>query len=180
MNTYKNYIEQANISTFSRISKKEVVEKVMEDCRSLFWSALSPLHFIVEQEFLKIYDYYDEHHLMKFKIKTYMTEIKKEFDKYQEWIEENYESKAFAVPFDLANNIYGAVQKEILDLYLTFKFYFERKGIDTKEPNVQIQTTLALFDCYEDIFDNFFEKFRREYHINFIGYLCGESIKSFL
>lgn len=170
MKNYTNYIAQANASTFPRISKKENVEKAMEDCQCLFWSAISPIHLIVEQEFLKVYDYYDEHNLMRFQTKKLLNEVKSELDKYTEWVNKNMEQKAAAVPYDLATKIYGGLEKELLDLLLTFKFYFERKKMKDADWKAQLQLVLSLFNTYKDISDIFFNKYLNEYHINFRNY----------
>lgn len=165
-----NYISQANVSTFPRISKKENVEKAIDDCQSLFWSAISPIHFIVEQEFLKVYDYYEEHNLMRFQAKKLLNEAKVDIDKYTDWVNKNMEQKAAAVPYDLANKIYGGTEKELLDLFLTFKFYFERLGMKDADLKAQLQLVLSLFNTCKDISDVFFDKYVNEYHINFRKY----------
>lgn len=172
-----NYIAQANVSTIPRISKKENVEKAMEDCQSLFWSAISPIHFIVEVEFMKVYDYYEEHNMMRFQTKTLLNEVKSEIDKYTEWVNENMEQKAAAVPYDLANQIYGGLEKELLDLLLTFKFYFERKKIKDADLKAQLQLVLSLFNTCTDITDAFFNKYLDEYHINFRNYYTFADLK---
>lgn len=166
----KNYLAQANMSTLPKITRKENVEKAMEDCQSLFWSAISPIHFIVEQEFLKVYDWYEDHNLMRHRTKKLLNEVKKELDKYTEWINENMEQKAAAVPYDLANKIYGGLEKELFDLLLTFKFYFERKGVKDADIKAQLQLTLALFNTCNDVSNAFFDKYVNQYHVNFRNY----------
>lgn len=161
---------QANRIALQKYSNKELIKEAIEECQSLFWSAIVPIHFIAEQEFLKVYDWYDEHNLIKFKVKTYLLDVKKEFDKFQEYISANYDSKAYAPSCDLANNIYGGLQKEILDLRLTFKFYMERKKMKNVELKSQIQLVLALLDCWKNISDGFFDRYKEKYCIDFSSY----------
>lgn len=165
----EKYITSANKSALKSYNR-EMVKSAISDCQNLFWSAVAPIHYVAQQEFLKIYDYYEEHHLMKFTAKKLLNAIKKEFDKYQEYMNDNYPTEAYAVPFDLSNNIYAGVEKEILDLYLTFKFYMGRKGMNDVDIKSQIQTTSAMFDCWRSIWDAFFGKYKEECHINFEGY----------
>lgn len=161
---------QANRIALQKYGKKELVKAAIEECQSLFWSAIVPIHYITKQEFLKVYDWYDERNQMKFKVKTYLLEVKKEFDKFHEYVEANYDRKAYATPYDLANNIYGGVEKQLLDLRLTFKFYMERKKMKDVELKSQIQLVLALFDCWDTISDEFFARYKEKYCIDFRHY----------
>lgn len=160
----------ANNAALNHVNNKEQIKAAMKDCQDLFWSAIAPIHYITYQEFLKIYDYYEEHNLIKFTVKGLLNTVKEEFEKYQEYMSANYSSEAYAVPYDLSNNIYKGVEKEILDMNLTFKFYMERNGMKDVEIKSQIQTVSALFDCWRAIWDTFFDRYRKAAHINFEGY----------
>lgn len=165
-----DYIFDANKKVFDRARQKENVVKAMDDCRSLFWVSIAPIHFIAHQEFLKVYDYYEDNNLMKFNIKKLLTDVDKEFAKFDEYVHESYTQDAIAVPYDLCNQVAGGLEKEILDLFLTFKFHMERNGIKDVEIKAQIQTAKAMFDCWRNLSDMFFNKYKKENYINFRKY----------
>lgn len=166
----QEFLSAANNVALRNISNKQKVNEAMKDCQDLFWSAVAPIHYIAHQEFLKVYDYYEEHNLIRHTAKKLLIPVKEEFEKYQQYMEENYTCDGYSVPYDLSNNIYGGLEKEIRDLNLTFKFYMERKGMRDVEIKAQIQTALAMFDCWRSIWDTFFDRYKKGYHINFEGY----------
>lgn len=166
----KDIFTEANNVALNQCSNMVRIKSAMKECQDLFWAAVAPIHYVAQQEFLKVYDYYEENNLMKFTAKGLLNTVKKEFDRYQEYMSANYTPDAYAVPFDLCNQIYGGLEKEILDLNLTFKFYMERKGMKNIDIKAQVQTVQVMFDCWKSIWETFFDKYKKEYYINFEGY----------
>lgn len=59
------------------------------------------------------------------------------------------------------------MEKELLDLTLTFKFYFERKGMKNCEILAQIETAMAMINFYNEVFNAHIQLYKDEYHIDF-------------
>lgn len=162
-----HYIEQTVVMNIDKFLDPKRKEEARENCSNLFWTTIMVCRFIAKQEFLKVYDWYDEHNQIKFHNKKYLEAIKRDFDKHDDYLEQNMESRARNLEYDFCNKIYGGVEKELLDLKLTFKFYFERKGIKDCDIKAQIETARAMMNLFQDAYEKLFELYVEEYHINF-------------
>lgn len=161
------YVEQSVAMNMSKLLDVDRKEEAKENCRNVFWTIVLPCRTIAKNEFLKVYDWYDEHHLLRFQNKKWLETIKRDFDKYDDYLFKEMDVKARNLVYDLCNKVYGGVEKELLDLNLTFKFYFERKGIKDSEIKAQIENARAMMNLFQDAYDKLFELYVKEYHWNF-------------
>lgn len=142
------YVEQSVAMNMSKLLDVDRKEEAKENCRNVFWTIVLPCRIIAKNEFLKVYDWYDEHHLLRFQNKKWLETIKRDFDKYDDYLFKEMDVKARNLVYDFCNKVYGGVEKELLDLNLTFKFYFERKGIKDSEIKAQIENARAMMNLF--------------------------------
>lgn len=150
-----------------KLMSKETREFARQNCRDLFFTVVLVCRYIAEQEFLKVYDWYDEHNLIKFQNKKWLETIRKDFQKYNDYLMKNMEDRARGLVYDSCNKAYGGLEKEILDLTLTFKFYYERKKVKNCGLLAQIETARAMINFYDEVFKAHIQLYKDEYYIDF-------------
>ncbi len=167
-NVNKNhYLEQTVIMNLDKLLDPKMREFARQNCRDMFFTVVLVCRYIAEQEFLKVYDWYDEHNQLKFQNKKWLDAIMRDFQKYNDYLENHMEDRARGLIYDSCNKAYEGLEKEILDLTLTFKFYYERKGLKDCNLLAQIETARALINFYAEVFKAHIQLYKDEYHIDF-------------
>lgn len=162
-----HYVEQTVMMNLDKLQDPKIREFARQNCRDLFFTVVLVCRYIAEQEFLKVYDWYDEHNQIKFQTKKWLEAIKRDFQKYSDYLSKNMEAKARGLVYDSCNKAYGGLEKELLDLTLTFKFYFERKGMQDSDVLAQIETARAMINFYNEVFKAHIQLYKDEYYIDF-------------
>lgn len=81
-----HYVEQTVVMNLKKLLDPKVKEFARKNCRDLFFTIVIVCRYIAEQEFMKVYDWYDEHNQIKFLNKKYLEAIKKDFQKYNDYL----------------------------------------------------------------------------------------------
>lgn len=108
-------------------------------------------HYMAQQEYLKVFDYYDDRNMVRGTLKKMFKDCDEDFNRYDEFVEKNMDSQARNLLIDFHNNVYGGLQKQILDLTLTFKFYYEREGLQEIDLKAQITTASSIISMAADL-----------------------------
>lgn len=165
---YRNFVKEANMIALQRVVKdKEKLKQAYENCSMRFWSYCGIAHFMAHEEYYKVYDYYDEHHLIQGFAKRVFKECDKEFQRYDDYLNKNMEENAKFLLNDFHNNIYKGLQKPLLDLTLTFKFYYERAGLTDLDMKAQITTTNVIISMAADLWHDYFDIYKSQFVIDF-------------
>lgn len=168
MNNIKgHYVEQSVVMNLGKLASSQAKENAVETSRCLFFTVVLPSRYIAEQEFLKVYDWYDEHHQLKFQTKKWFQAIRADFSKYNVYLSKTMTDKARNLIFDLCNQVCGKLEKEVQDLNLTFKFYFERKGLKNCDLMAQIETARTMINLYDEVYKAHIQLFKDEYYMDF-------------
>lgn len=162
-----HYVEQTVVMNLKKLLDPKTKEFARKNSHDLFFTIVIVCRYIAEQEFMKVYDWYDEHRQIKFLNKKYLEAIKKDFQKYNDFLMENMERRARCLVYDSCNKAYGGLEKQLLDLTLTFKFYFERKGMQNCGILAQIETARAMINLYDEVFKAHIQLYKDEFHIDF-------------
>lgn len=162
-----HYVEQSILQNIPKILDPKTKEFAKKNCNDLFFVKVLVCRFIAEQEFLKVYDWYDERNQIRFLNKKLLEVIKKDFEKYNDYLSKEMDDRARNLIYDSCNKAYGALEKEILDLNLTFKFYYERKGLKDCDILAQIETARTMINLYDEVFKAMIKIYLDEYFIDF-------------
>lgn len=136
----------------------EEAEKAVRKASSLFWTQIVPLIVIAQEEFLKVYDEYEERNGRNPQIVSWMNIAKSNFDDFYEWLgagDKRYRN----LVLDYAIGVSKRMQKPILDLYLTFKLYFDKKKLKDTRFAAQLELAITLIHLSKDLWDKFFDLF---------------------
>lgn len=61
-----HYVEQTVVMNLKKLLDPKVKEFARKNCRDLFFTIVIVCRYIAEHEFMKVYDWYDEHNQIKF------------------------------------------------------------------------------------------------------------------
>lgn len=162
-----HYIEKTVVMNIKKLLDPKTKEFARKNCQDLFFTIVLVCRYIAEQEFLKVYDWYDERNLIKFQNKKWLEAIKKDFNKYNAYLAKHMETRARGLVSDSCNKAYEGLEKLLLDLTLTFKFYYERKGLKDCDILSQIETARAMIKLYDEVFKAHIQIYKDKYHIDF-------------
>ena len=167
---YRNFVREANLAALQNaVRDKKKLMAAYNQCAQQFWSYCGIAHFMAHEEYLKVYDYYDEHkhNSIVGSVKRTFKECDKEFKRYDDFLSEHMEKNAFYLLTDFHNSVYNGLKKEILDLYLTFKFLFERAGLDDIENKAQVTVASSFISMAADLWHNYFDMYKSKFVIDF-------------
>lgn len=157
----RNFVAEANMAYINRMKKNpELFKEIHDSCRNSFYSNYTFAHFMAHEEYLKVYDYCDKHNMIQGFAKRAFKFCNADFKKYDDYLEKNMEERPRNLIIDFCNQIYGGMEKEILDLTLTFKFYYERHGVDNAEWKAQLTTCDSIINMAADLWHMFFQAFK--------------------
>lgn len=88
-----HYVEQTVVMNLKKLLDPKTKEFARKNSHDLFFTIVIVCRYIAEQEFMKVYDWYDEHRQIKFLNKKYLEAIKKDFQKYNDFLMENMERR---------------------------------------------------------------------------------------
>lgn len=162
----KNWIAGASLAFYKSLDK-ETIEAVKYSCESHFFSTVGLAHYMAHEEFMKIYDACDDKGLIRGEVKRAFNGCLKEFERFKNFLDKHMEQTARYLFFDFCNQIYGGMKKEITDMTLTFKFYYERHGMDDIEWKAEITTTCAIINLASDLWHKYFEAYKNNWHLDF-------------
>lgn len=162
-----HYIEKTVVMNIKKLLDPKTKEFARQNCRDLFFTIVLVCRYIAEQEFLKVYDWYEEHNQIKYQNKKWLEAIKKDFNKYNDYLAKHMETRARGLVSDSCNKAYEGLEKLLFDLTLTFKFYYERKGLKDCDIIAQIETARAMINLYDEVFKAHIQIYKDEYHIDF-------------
>ena len=165
---YRNFIQETNIAAVKHATAdKEKLKAAYEDCSQRFWSYCGIAHYMAQQEYLKVFDYYDDRNKVRGSLKKMFKDCNEDFNRYDKFVEKNMDKQARNLLIDFHNNVYGGLQKQILDLTLTFKFYYEREGLQDIDIKAQITTTSSIISMAADLWHEYFDAYKKELLIDF-------------
>lgn len=165
---YRNFIKEANVAAVKHATDdKEKLKAAYQNCSKRFWSYCGITHYMAQQEYLKVYDYYDDRNKVRRTLKKMFKDCDEDFNRYDKYVEKNMDKQARNLLIDFHNNVYGGLQKQILDLTLTFKFYYERAGLQDIDIKAQITTASAIISMAADVWHGYFDAYKKEFLIDF-------------
>lgn len=165
---YRNFIFEANRAAVKHATEdKDKLKVAYEECAQRFWSYCGIAHYLAQQEYLKIFDYYDDRNMVKRTLKKMFKDCDEDFNRYDEYVKKNMDSRAWYLLTDFHNNVYGGLSKEMLDLTLTFKFYYERAGLQDIDLKAQITTASSIISMAADLWHEYFDAYKKKFFIDF-------------
>ena len=152
------------------INKKEVPSidpnlalAVADDCRGWFWSQVCLCVMVSENLFYEVYDKCDDLGMVRFKNKQYLKECLKSFDKFDEWLKQN---EMNCLIRDYGTQVQKRLERQIRDLYVTFKLYLDGKGQKDTEIKSHILVVTTILHFCVDTFDSFFNLYKEKYEFD--------------
>lgn len=161
-----NYVLNSILVNLPKLTDRSMLEEARCNCRKLFWTSIAPVYLIAQMEFLKVYDWYEEKGLMRFKIKYLLGKTNESLNKMQIYLLQQ-EEKAKCLEYDFCTKIHQGMEKELLDFKLTCKFYFMRHGLSDCDIKAQVQLAQALINLVCDLYDNILRINKEQYHVDF-------------
>lgn len=131
----------------------KVLLSAEKECRTRFWSQVCLCVLICEELFYDAYDICEERGIIRFNNKRLLKMCKESFGKFDRWLAQ---SEAYCLICDYGIQAHKRLEKQLSDLYLTFKFYLERKGQDDTEFKAHILVVLTIMHFSVDLYDEFF------------------------
>lgn len=165
---YRNFVKEANMIAYKRIlSDKDTLNEAYENCSTRFWSYCGIAHYMAHEEYLKVYDYYEEHNLIRGFTKRAFKICDEEFQRYNDHLQKDMEERPRYLLTDFHNQVYAGLSKQLLDLKLTFKFYYERAGLTDLDNKAQITVTNSIIAMAAELWHNYFDIYKEQYIIDF-------------
>lgn len=130
---------------------------IVKECGTLFWSEVLICTLIGEQLFYEMYDRCEERGELRFNNKHNLKEAAKCYDKVDAWIGN---TPAMALVGDFAIQVHKRLEKQLTDLYITFKVYLERKGQTDCGYKAHVLVATTIIRLSIDLFDNFFDIYK--------------------
>lgn len=140
-------------------------QAVRRDCRARFWSQVAIPVLLAEYYFYDIWDYFDEHNMIRHKNKTWLNTAKGCFEKFHEWLS-NSEGNTAVLMADYGVQMSKQLQRESTSLYVTFCAYFEGKGQSDPRFKAQLQMAYTLIHLAADLFDCYFDLYSERFGID--------------
>lgn len=144
-----------------RLNSKAIMA-IVKDCRARFWSQVAICVIISNEEFMKVWDICEERKIIRFNNKKWLKATLSNFDKFNQWLGKCDEKIRFLI-MDYGIQVSKRLEKQIRDLYLTFKIYFDRKGQTDTEFKAQVQVAITLIHLAHDLFDNYFDLYHEHF-----------------
>lgn len=138
---------------------------IERDCRSRFWSQVVIPVMIAEVEFLKVWDTCEERKMIRFKQGVWLKASMGSFDKFHDWLKKG-ELNMQTLIADYAVQVSRQIKRELRSLYVTFRYYFEKKGMKDLDFNTQVEFALVLIHLARDLFDGFFDTYKDRFGID--------------
>jgi len=136
----------------------EQIGKARREASSLFWTQVVPVIVIAQDEFLKVYDECEERGLIRGHLAKWLTISKSNFDDFFEWLnlgEKRYKN----LVIDYGIRVSKRMEKTVFDLYLTFKMYFDKRGMDDTRFKAQVEMAMTMIHLARNLWDKFFDLF---------------------
>lgn len=134
-----------------------------KECRTRFWSQVCLCVLVCEELFYEVYDICDERRIIRFNNKKLLKWCKESFDQFDRWLAQ---SETYCLICDYGIQVHKRLEKQLTDLYLTFKFYLERKGQIYVEFKAHILVALTIMHYSVDLYDEFFCLYKIKFGID--------------
>lgn len=138
---------------------------IARDCKARFWSQVAMSIMIAEAAFYKLHDICEERKMLKFNPGKWMRKTKECFDKFDEWMNSGDKQTRNLVN-DYSIQVDKRVWREKRDLYLTFKVYYDKLGLQDTDFKAEVTTVMELIHLAVDLFDGFFDVYRDCYGVD--------------
>ena len=138
---------------------------VAKDCGARFWSQVAVSVEIACNYFYEIYDICEERKMLRFNQGKWLEKTKECFDKYKAWIQSGRKNVAPLVA-DYAIQMDKLSWRQKRDLYLTFKVYYDKLGLQDTEFRAKVTTCMEYIHLAVDLFDGFFDTYRDGYGVD--------------
>lgn len=133
------------------------------ECGAMFWSQVCICVMVGEALFYEVYDTCEERGMVRFNNKRLLKVCQECYGKLDEWIAKN-EAKCLILDYGI--QAHKRLEKQLTDLYITFKIYLERKGQDDTEFKAHLLVALTIMHYSVDLHDEFFSLYRVQYGID--------------
>lgn len=143
-------------------------------CGTRFWSQVCLCVLVCEDLFYEIYDTCEERKMVRFRNKRLLNNCQRSFEKFDKWVKKNKEVYLIR---DYGIQVHKRLEKQLRDLFLTFKIYLERHGQKdaVSKANILVAVTLMFYSV--DLFDLFFKLYENEWGIDMSGDYLPARIK---
>ncbi len=138
---------------------------VAKDCGARFWSQVAVSVMIAERAFYEIYDTCEERKMLKFNQGKWLRKTKECFEKYDAWLS-SCGQQTVALVTDYGIQMEKMAWRQMRDLYLTFKVYYDKLGLQDTEFKAKVTTAMEYIHLAVDLFDGFFDVYRDSYGVD--------------
>lgn len=134
-----------------------------EDCGARFWSQVCICVMVCENLFYEVYDMCEDRKMTGFHYKKPLKACIGSFDELDNWLKENENQILIR---DYGTQVQKRIDRQLRDLYITFKIYLERMGQKDTEIKAHILVVTTLIHYSVDLFDGYFNMYKERYGID--------------
>lgn len=145
---------------------REELLAIAKDCRARFWSQVALSVLVAEAEFYEIYDICEDRNMIRFNQGKWLKHTLADFQRFDKWIAKCGKEMRNLV-CDYGIQMHKRLNIPLRDLYLTFKVYFDKKGLADTEFKAKVQVVMNLINLSCDLFDGYFNVYKDYCGIDF-------------
>lgn len=161
-----NFIQM--LKTSAPVLSVEERRAIERDCRSRFWSQVVVPLMIAEVEFLKVWDICEERKMIRFKQGVWLKASMGSFERFHEWLDKG-DTNMRSILSDYTAQVLRLIKREQRSLYVTFRYYFEKKGLQDLDFVTQVEMALVHINLSKELFDGFFDIYKDRFGIDLRG-----------